>query len=115
MKTEEVKQTKHVILDEECREYKEGWNANNCGANYLSNPYGSLAYDGELYRLWQKGFNENQIAWDKGPNNPQPFTNIKESFSITLPDVCQDYLECIGGCVYPKGSCKHCCEPKGTF
>lgn len=82
-----------VIYDNECREYKEGWNANNRGANYLSNPYSCLAYGGELYRLWQKGFNESQMqSWDDGDRKqPESFNEdaVKKSFSITdqTPDL----------------------------
>jgi hypothetical protein len=103
----------NVIYDNECREYKEGWNANNRGAHYLSNPYSCIPYDGELYRLWQKGFDENQMAWDKGPNNPIAFTDVNQSFSITLPNDCQDYLP--GDCVFNTGSCKQCSIPQGKF
>lgn len=74
------------IFDDECKEYKEGWNANGRGAHYLSNPYSCIAYDGELYRLWQKGFNENQMKWDQGPT-PKQFSEyeINHSFTITDP------------------------------
>ncbi len=74
-----------VILDNECREYRQGWNANNRGDSFLSNPYSCLAFDGELYRLWQKGFDDNFTEWNK-PNIdlPKSFSDqlIKESFSI---------------------------------
>jgi len=77
--------SERVIFDNECREYMEGWNANNRGDNFLSNPYG-LAYDGELQRLWDRGFDDNQMAWDD-PNvidDPKSFTEeeIKNAFSI---------------------------------
>jgi len=105
-----------VIHDNECREYKQGWNACNSGANFLSNPYSCLAYDGELNKLWERGFNECQRTWDDGTKSePVSFTieNVNESFSITLPIECQDYLNCLGGCVFPAGSCKRCSNPKG--
>lgn len=77
-----------VIYDHECREYREGWNANNRGDHYLSNPYSCLAYEGELYRLWQKGFEENHLRWDIHKKiTPQPYSKdvIEKSFSITDP------------------------------
>lgn len=80
-------ETGKVIFDEECKEYKEGWNANNRGAHYLSNPYG-LAYNGELRRLWEKGFNDNQVHWDNpDKDDPKAFSeeDIKSSFTITDP------------------------------
>jgi hypothetical protein len=60
-------------------------NACDDGKHYLSNPYG-LAYDGELYRLWQKGFNLCQERWDTGPN-PGRYTEheIQTAFTITDP------------------------------
>lgn len=74
-----------VIKDNECKEYMQGWNANNCGKHFLSNPYGCLAYDGELYRLWQKGFNDNQAVWDSPGRIPQPFSEqrVLNAFTIT--------------------------------
>jgi hypothetical protein len=75
-----------VIFDNECREYRQGWNANNNGAHYLSNPYSCLAYDGELHRLWQKGYNDSQDAWDSPDEKiPESFPDdvVKASFSIT--------------------------------
>ena len=79
-------ETNKVIKDNECREYMEGWNACNSGKHFLSNPYGCLAYDGELYRLWQKGFDDNQTAWDSASFDlPKQFLphQIKFAFSIT--------------------------------
>lgn len=80
-------ETGRIIMDNECREYREGWNANNSGAHYLSNPYSSLAFDGELYRLWQKGFDENQKVWDYHAEDPEAYSKdeIEQSFTITDP------------------------------
>lgn len=77
-----------VIKDNECREYMEGWNANNCGKHFLSNPYSCLSYDGELNRLWEKGYNDNQSAWDNPkvcPDLPQAFSQeqVNDAFTIT--------------------------------
>lgn len=76
-----------VIYDNETKEYKQGWNANNRGSSFLSNPYGNLAYDGELYRLWQKGFNDNFQAWESICDIPKSFSKeeIDASFTITDP------------------------------
>jgi hypothetical protein len=73
----------NVIFDNECREYKEGWNACNRGAHFLANPYSCLAYDGELNRLWEKGFNDCQLAWDSTGPEPVSFNDVESSFSIT--------------------------------
>lgn len=75
-----------VIMDQQCKEFMEGWNACNRGAHYLSNPYG-LAYDGELHRLWQKGFNDCQERWDASNLDPGTYTDqeLKDSFTITDP------------------------------
>lgn len=81
-------ETGKVIFDEECKEYKEGWNANNSGKHFLSNPYSCLAYNGELYRLWQKGFDANYVEWNKDQGSlPTSFTQdeIDSSFTITNP------------------------------
>ena len=74
-----------VILDNECKEYREGWMACNAGNHYLSNPYSALAYDGELYRLWQKGFYNCQEVWESGYATPRHYFDyeITNSFSIT--------------------------------
>lgn len=102
----------NVIFDNECREYKEGWNACNRGAHFLANPYSCISYDGELYRLWQKGFDECQLCWEKGPD-PVDFIDLEKCFSITLPEDCQDYLP--GGCVFGDVTCKRCSIPQGKF
>lgn len=72
-----------TIKDSDCREYKQGWNSCNSGRNYLSNPYG-VAFDGELYRLWQKGFNDCQFLWDNASIDVPTFSEIDllQSFSI---------------------------------
>jgi hypothetical protein len=75
-----------VIYDEECKEYKEGWNSCNSGASYFANPYSCVRYDGELYRLWQKGYNDCQSNWDDGDKQePKMFSSseIQSSFTIT--------------------------------
>lgn len=79
-------ETGKVIFDNECREYREGWNACNEGKHYLANPYG-IAYDGELHRLWQKGFNECQERWDTSALNPGSYSpyEIQSSFTVTDP------------------------------
>jgi hypothetical protein len=72
-----------VIFDNECREYQEGWNACNSGAHFLANPYG-LAFNGELHRLWERGYNECQMAWDSPSEKiPVNFENLNKVFSIT--------------------------------
>ncbi len=78
-------ETDRVIFDHECKEYMEGWNANNNGGHFLANPYSCVAYDGELYRLWQRGYNDNFQAWNSAdrdlPKSFSPF-QIKNAFTI---------------------------------
>lgn len=80
-------ETGKVIHDYECKEYKEGWQSCNEGRHYLSNPYGSLAYEGELYRLWQKGYNDCQQLWNSSSKIPYEISQseINASFTITDP------------------------------
>lgn len=56
--------------------YKLGWNANNQGDNFLSNPFSLFAFDGFLYYEWERGFNENANAWDSDLRTPQPFSAV---------------------------------------
>lgn len=66
----------NVIEDHETKEYAEGWNANNRGHHFLSNPYSCIYKDGEQYRCWQKGYEENQKEWEgtgvRGEYSPLP-------------------------------------------
>lgn len=74
-----------VILDNECREYREGYNACNAGKHWLSCPYGCSAYNGELNRLWESGYQQCQLEWDS-PNCKEPKSwteqELRDSFSI---------------------------------
>lgn len=78
-------ETGRVIFDEECKEFREGWNACHYGKHFLANPYG-LAFGGELYRLWQAGYNLCQERWDTGPD-PGLYSKheIETAFTITDP------------------------------
>jgi hypothetical protein len=51
------------------KEYAEGWNANNRGDHFLSNPY---FFSSPRSHAWNQGFNDNQEQWNGAYEDPKP-------------------------------------------
>ena len=65
----------------ETKEYREGWNANNRGDHFLSNPY---FFASPRSDAWKKGFDENQQAWNNGESQIPEQLSIGETTPSAL-------------------------------